>query len=162
LKIRLDAMMSYRVANAVKAFVSNRQGGLMLDFVGDHHPPRTSDPTWIKEFATSGGIAIISGDGRIRQNQIDLVAYIESGLIGIWVPSNFDDLKGYGQAALILRWFPMIVEKIKGSIARDCWQMPMSWTPTMNGFKRLMDPRDHPSAKQANPPAIIHQFRRNP
>lgn len=154
--------MSYRVANAIKAFVSNRQGGLVVDFVGDYHPPKTSDPTWIKDFAESGGNAIISGDSNIRQNPVDLIAYIESGLIGVWVPSNYDDLKGYGQAALILRWFPMIVEKIKCSTARDCWQLPMNWTPTMNGFKRLTDPRDHPSAKQANLPATIHQFRRAP
>jgi hypothetical protein len=153
-------MMSYRVANAVKAFVSNRQGGLEVDFVGDHHPPGTSDPTWIKAFSNSGGIAIISGDGNIRQNQIDLIAYIESGLIGIWVPKNYDDLKGYGQAALILRWFPMIVERIKTSKSGDCWQLPMSWTPTLLGFKHLTDPRNHPSAQEARPSSVVHQFRR--
>lgn len=159
MKIRLDAQISYRVANALKAFVSNRSGGLVIDWVGDDNPPGTTDPTWIRKYSESGGIAIISGDGKILQNRADLVAYIESGLIGFWVPHRFDDFKGYAQAAILLRWFPAIVEKVKASERGDCWQFPMSWTPDIKTFKQLRDPREHPSAATARPLATIHQFR---
>lgn len=113
-----------------------------------------------KEVRRGWGTAIICGDGNIRQNPVDLIAYIESGLIGFWVPPRYDDLKGYGQAALILRWFPTIVEKIKACSRSECWQIPFLWTPDMNGFKNLKDPREHPSAGAANPPIPLHQFRR--
>lgn len=133
-----------------------------MDWVGDDNPPKTSDPTWIKKYADEGGAAIICGDGNIRQNPVDLIAYVESGLIGFWVPPRYDDLKGYGQAALILRWFPVIVEKIKGCKRGECWQIPLQWTPDINGFKKLQDPREHPAASSVKPSATVHQFRRLP
>lgn len=56
MRIRLDENISYRVANSIKAFLSNRSGGLTVDWVGDDNPPRTSDPTWIKRYAEAGGL----------------------------------------------------------------------------------------------------------
>jgi hypothetical protein len=160
LRIRLDENISYKVADAIKAFLSNRSGGLIVDWVGDDNPPGTADPTWIKKYAEDGGIAFISGDANIRKNPVDLIAYIESGLIGFWVPPGYDDLRGYGQAALLLRWFPTIVEKIKSCSRGECWQIPLNWGSDINGLKLLRDPRLNPAVSVARLPGTIHQFRR--
>ncbi|KRR11299.1 hypothetical protein CQ12_05600 [Bradyrhizobium jicamae] len=140
MKIRLDENLSYRVAKALRAFLADRSG-LEVTWVRDFHPPGTDDPSWLKAFAAEGGNAILSGDARILQHWPNLIAYMESGLISFFPPSSFDDLKGFGQASLLLRWWPVIVEKTKLSQAGDCWRIPMTWTPDITRLERLRDPR---------------------
>jgi hypothetical protein len=162
LKVRLDENLSYRVAGAIRAILSGRTG-LTVDWVRDHHPPATTDPAWIFQFAKDGGNAILSGDSNILQNWPDLVAYMESGVISFFPPSRFEELKGYGQASLILRWWPCIIEKIKVSAPGDAWRLPWSWTPDVTAFTKLEDPRYNTAEKKrragVRATGTVHQFR---
>jgi hypothetical protein len=162
LKIRIDENLSPRVAAALKGFMGGRSG-FSVDYVGDHHPPRTSDPSWIRQFASEGGNAIISGDAKILANWPDLIAYMESGLIGFFPPPKFNDLKGAGQAALIMRWWPCIIEKAKVSKPSDCWRLKLIWNPDVTDFEALKDPRfataEARTGQGCQPVATVHQFR---
>jgi hypothetical protein len=163
LKIRLDENLSWRVVEAIRGFMTKRPG-FEIDWVRDHHPPGTSDPTWLRQFASDGGDAIISGDARILSHFPDLVAYKESGLIGFFPPPKFDDLRGAGQAALIMRWWPAIVEKLKISARGDTWRFPLIWsTPDVSKFEDLRDPRlDAPETRKGlgiGPVPALHPFR---
>jgi hypothetical protein len=162
LKVRLDENLSYRVAGAIRAIVSGRTG-LTVDWVRDHHPPSTTDPSWIFKFAQEGGNAIVSGDPNILQNWPDLVAYMESGLVSFFPPPRFNDLKGYSQAALILRWWPCVVEKIKVSAPGDAWRIPLSWTADITAFVKLEDRRLSTAEKRQQlgirAVGTVHQFR---
>jgi hypothetical protein len=162
LRVRLDENLSYRVADAVRAILSGRTG-LVVDWVRDEHPPGTTDPSWISKFAADGGNAIVSSDTNILQHWPDLIAYMESGLVSFFPPTGFDRLKGYGQASLIMRWWPCIVEKIKTSAQGDAWRIPMSWTPDVTTFKKLEDPRFNSAEKRRGlgirPVATLRQFR---
>jgi hypothetical protein len=137
-----------------------------VDWVRDEHPPCTTDPSWISKFATDGGDAILSGDSNILQHWPDLIAYMESGLVSFFPPSGFGRLNGYGQASLILRWWPCIVEKIKIAARGDAWRIPMTWTPDVTTFKKLVDPRfssaEDRLRRGVQPVATVHQFRRMP
>jgi len=53
----------------------------------------------------------LSGDPNILQHWPNLIAYIESGCIGFFPPSSFGELKGFGQASLLIRWWPAIIDK---------------------------------------------------
>lgn len=162
MKVRIDENMSRRVASALKGFMAG-QDGFIVDHVRDHHPPGTSDPSWIRSFAAEGGHAIVSGDARILQHWPDLVAYMESGLVSFFPPAKFDDLKGPGQAALIMRWWPAIVEKAKASSASQCWRLPLDWSPDLSKFKELKDPRFVTDAQRVEhgiaPAMTQHPFR---
>jgi hypothetical protein len=103
----------------------------------DEHPPGAKEPNWIRKFANDNGDVIVSGDFQILQHWPDLIAYIESGLISFFPPSGFGRLKGYGQAALIMRWWPAIIEKAKVSQRGDCWRIPWTWTPDVTKFEKL-------------------------
>jgi hypothetical protein len=87
------------------------------------------------------GLAMVSGDHNILQKPVNLVAYTESGLISIWPPHGWPELKRWGQAALLLRWWPLIKQKIMGSSPGDRWRIPMQWTPGIESFKPIHDPR---------------------
>jgi hypothetical protein len=140
LKIRLDENISFRVANALKAFMANKTG-FEVSCVRDDHGPKTPDPSWLNKFADNDGDAIVSGDPHIIQHWPNLVAYLESGLIAIFPPPEFLKLSGYGRAAFLIRWWPTIVEKIKMSERGRAWRPPMSWTPDITKFRELSDPR---------------------
>jgi hypothetical protein len=159
LKIRFDESVSKRVASAVLAITANRDG-YEVSWVRQLHGPATGDPSWIRAFAADGGTAIVSGDPNILQNWPDLIAYTESDLISFWPPKEYQRLKGYGKAALLVRWWPAIVEKIKLSGRGDRWRIPMSWTPDVTKFQAIKDPRiDGPAQANARLPAKIFPFK---
>lgn len=162
MKIRLDENISYRVADAIKAYMANRPG-FEVSWVRQDNDPGTSDPAWLTKFAADGGDAIVSGDARILQHWPDLVAYTESGLISFFPPPQYAELVGYGKAAFILRWWPAIVEKIKGAERGDRFRMPYSWAPDVSKFQVLVDPRlktDEQRAKNGiRPRAKVYQLR---
>lgn len=136
MKIRFDECISHRIAGAVTAITANRQG-FEVSHVRSDQLPGTSDPDWLRQFAADDGTAIISGDYEILQNWPDLIAYRESRLIGFFPPPAFKRLKAYGRAALLIRWWPAIIEKIKISDPGDTWRLPMNWTPDPTKFESI-------------------------
>jgi hypothetical protein len=163
LKIRLDENVSWRVAGALKASLSSEKKGLQVDWVRDHDPPKTSDPSWIRRFADEGGHAIISGDYNILQHWPNLIAYTESGLTSFFPPPAYQHLGGYGRAALIIRWFPAIVESIKSQERGSRWRLPMEWNADVTRLQPLKDPRIDTRQKQEergiNPAPRLYQLR---
>jgi hypothetical protein len=141
LKIRIDHNLSYRVARAVVAALANRDG-YEVSHVGDEHAPGTKDPDWLKQFAQEGGTVIVSGDCNILQNEPDLVAYTETGLISFFPPKPFERLNRFGKIAFWVRWWPEIIEKVKLSSSGDRWRVPMKWeNPSHILMEPLKDPR---------------------
>ena len=140
LKIRLDENLSPRVAKAVLALTENREG-FEVSHVRQMHGPGTDDPDWMSAFVREGGTAIIWGDYNILRNWPNLIAYKESGLIGLFPPPAFNGLVGYAKAALLIRWWPAILERVQLSSPGDTWRIPLHWTPNVKAFKLLEDPR---------------------
>lgn len=140
MKIKLDECIANRVALAVIAFTSNREG-YEVSYV--KHGDGSPDPDWMKTFAEEGGTAIVSGDHNILQDHWpNLVAYTASRLISFFPPSEYEHLNGFGRAAFIIRWWPAIVEKTKLSQPGDRWRLPMNWTAIdHNKMKSIKDPR---------------------
>lgn len=140
MKIRLDENVSPRVAKAILALAEGRQR-FEVSHVREVHGPKTADADWMMSFAQEGGTAIVSGDYNILRHWPDLIAYKESGLIGFFPPPAFNGWTGYAKAALLIRWWPSILEKIQRSSRGDTWRIPSRWTPDVSSFKRLDDPR---------------------
>lgn len=139
MKIRLDENISYRVADALLAYLANRSGFEVSHCT--HANPGEKDPTWLRNFAAEDGDVIISGDAQILQHWPDLVAYTESGLISFFPPAAFGKMKGYSRAAFILLWWPAMIEKAKGSRRGDRWRLPLSWTADPTKIEVIADPR---------------------
>lgn len=87
---------------------------------------------------------MISGDHNVLRDPVNLAAYAASGLISIWPPAGFPELKRFGQAALLVRWWLAIKAKIIASPAGSRWRIPLSWTPGIEKFVELRDPRMGP------------------
>lgn len=135
MKIAFDENISKRLIDVIRRLESD--SSIELGSVLDSTP----DPEWMFRFKDEGGIAMISGDHNILQEPVNLAAYTESGLISIWPPPGWPDLRRWGQAALLLRWWPVIKQKIIVSSPGDRWRIPMQWTPGIGAFKAIHDPR---------------------
>jgi hypothetical protein len=128
------------VVRALVEALPNRSG-FEVSHVGDVHPPKTTDPDWLRTFADEGGTAIVSGDFRITTNWVDLVAYTETGLISFFPPTVFERFDRFGKVAFLVRWWPAIVEKIKSSQQGDRWRLGSTWEPCHTKMQLLRDPR---------------------
>jgi hypothetical protein len=161
LKIRLDENLSFRIANALIAYMANRDGFEVSHntFVAQGH----KDPAWLIKFASDDGDMIISGDWKILQHWPDLVAFTESGLVSFFPPPQFGQMIGYARAAFILRWWPAMIEKYKVSARGDRWRLPPHWTPDQTKITALQDPRlktdDQKRERKIQPIGKVHQFR---
>lgn len=139
MKIKFDENISTRLVDAIVALetdVSVEIGSVRRDYGGG-----ISDPEWMFRFREEGGTAMISGDHNILQKPVNLAAYTASGLISIWPPAGWPELKRWGQAAIVVRWWPLIKQKIAASQAGDRWRLPMQWTTGIDAFKEIRDPR---------------------
>lgn len=139
MKIKFDENISTRLVDAICALESDQ--GIEIGSVHRDYQSGITDPAWMFRFRDEGGTAMISGDHAILQKPINLKAYTESGLISIWPPPRWPELKRWGQPALMIRWWPLIKARITASSKGDRWQFPMIWTPSIDGFKALRDPR---------------------
>jgi hypothetical protein len=138
-KIKFDENVSTRLVDAISILETDT--AIELTSVHRDYGEGIADPDWMFRFRDEGGIAMVSGDHAILQKPVNLKAYTEAGLISIWPSPGWPDLKRWGQSALMIRWWPLIKKKIAASSPGDRGRVPMIWTPTLEAFKPLRDPR---------------------
>ena len=139
MKIKFDENISPRLVDAIRRLEID--ASIELGSVLEDYGQGTADPQWMFRFRDEGGLAMVSGDHNILQKTVNLVASTESGLVSVWPPPGWPELKRWGQAALLLRWWPVIKQKIAASSLGDRWRIPMQWTPGIEAFKPIRDPR---------------------
>jgi hypothetical protein len=138
-KIKFDENISVRLVQAIRCL--EKDATIEISSVLEDYGNGLEDPEWMFRFRDEGGLAMVSGDHNILQKPINLVAYTESGLISIWPPPGWPRLKRWGQAALLFRWWPIIKQKIVASSAGDRWRITWQWTPSIEAFSVIHDPR---------------------
>lgn len=141
MKIRFDENISPRLVAAVRALEPDHL--VEITHIRDQYQTGLPDPDWMFQFRDEGGTAMISGDHNILQTPVNLKAYTESGLISIWPPANWPQYKRFGQAALVIVWWPAIKARIERSVDGEQWRIPPQWTPGVDLFKPLQNPRAH-------------------
>lgn len=139
MKIKFDENISPHIVQAIRCLETDR--AIKIESVLEDYGAGTSDPDWMFKFRDEGGVGMISGDHRILQDPVNLVAYTESGLISLWPDTGWQTLKRYGQAALLARWWPCIKERLSTSTKGQRWRIPMLWTPEVAKLKEMKDPR---------------------
>jgi PIN like domain len=140
MKIIIDENISPSIIKALREL--NKDPLVSILSVREGYGAGIEDPDWMFRFKDEGGAAMISGDENILKKTVNLAAYIESGLISVWPPSKWSDLKFWGQAALLVRWWPTICERVKTSTSGDRFRIPLSWSPNIENLKPMRDPRE--------------------
>lgn len=139
MKVIIDENISPKIIRALREL--NKDPSISIESVREGYGSGILDPDWMFRFKEDGGAAMVSGDENILRKSVNLTAYIESGLISVWPPSKWSDLKFWGQAALLVRWWPAICNRIKSAESGDRYRIPLSWTPSLENLKPMNDPR---------------------
>lgn len=140
MKIIIDENISPKIIKALREL--NKDPAISIFSVREGYGSGTPDPDWMFRFREDGGNAMVSGDENILKNNVNLTAYVESGLISVWPPSKWSDLKFWGQAALLVRWWPAICGRITSASRGERYRIPLSWTPSVENLKPMRDPRE--------------------
>ena len=96
--------------------------------------PRADDPDysakddapWIRRFAADGGRAIVSSDRRMLTKPHEKLALVQSGLVVIFFSGAWYDWKFCAKSALILHWWPTIMEAVS-SAEPGFYRVPIAW-----------------------------------
>lgn len=126
MKVRADEHVSRKIVRAISDLALS--DGWELTHVRDLHERRTADETWIPRFAADGGKAILSGDRKIRSRPNQIKSIRDSGLICIFLPSEWASSRRAIQAAFLIYWWSKIEFKILQSQPTDCWLVPFEFS----------------------------------
>jgi hypothetical protein len=122
LKIRADEHVSPKIVQAIRLLCLKSQWE--FSHVLEKHATRTADETWLPQFATEGGTAILTGDANILKRPHQLIAIRDTGLVSVVLSWQWTQAKRHEQAANIIYWWPKIQTAIESSVSGDCWPVP--------------------------------------
>lgn len=91
-------------------------------------PRAQSDVPWLEKFARSGGQVVISGDARMRGKLHEQRALSTAGFIVFFLARQWNQMKSHDKCAMLIRWWPIILEKMSGAKPGQFFEIPHSWT----------------------------------
>jgi len=136
--IRFDENISYRIPLALREL--RLPPGIEVESSTATNERGAEDVDWITAFAIRGGRCVVSGDERMRDRPPERAALEEAGFVAIFPPEGrfWKPLGMLGQAAFLIRWFPVIVELARDAEAGSHFRLPSVWTTVnLDAVKRL-------------------------
>lgn len=117
-----DNNISPRIARAI---------GCLADFDRDQvvhlkeqFPSNTVDTVWIPALAEEKSWIIVSGDSKIRTKPMEREAFARAGLTTFFFAKGWMNTSFWGQAALLVRWWPKIREQAGLAVSGSFFEIP--------------------------------------
>jgi hypothetical protein len=105
--------------------------GVTVVSASDFKPPgEAGDEHWVRRFAADGGRMLISGDERMRTVPQERAALSTHRIITFFFDSRWNKSNGFVKCAMLLNWWPRIIEIAASSRPGQCWQIPFQWNWT--------------------------------
>lgn len=126
--IRFDENISYRIPDALRAL--RLPPDIVVESSSEAGEQGMADIDWITAFAARGGKCVVSGDERMRDRPPERAALESAGLVAIFPPEGrfWSALGIMGQAAFLIRWFPVIAELARTARPGSHFRLPGAWT----------------------------------
>jgi hypothetical protein len=152
LKIALDEHIGEAIVEALTA-LSGEDKVLRCELVSARKYTASikaaTDIPWVEKFKADGGKIIISGDMRMRGKLHEQKALRDAGFTVFFPARPWNNLKVYAKTAMLIRWWPIILEKARSGQHDRFYEIPMSWNGTE--FKEVTPPaRKKPGRKKAS------------
>ena len=130
MKVALDEHFPKNVSKALKALSGEDQLlRVRLYSARDYSVPRAkSDVPWLERFAKAGGKVIISGDAKMRGKLHERQALIAAGFVVFFLARKWNQMRGHDKCAMLIHWWPRILEKLGGAEPGQFFEIPHSWT----------------------------------
>lgn len=113
------------------------------------------DENWIRRFARARGHVVVTADTRIRANLHEQAAFYRAGMITFFFDAKWHRLPLNQRAAVLMLWWPLILEKAQESQPGDSWEIPARLS--IKEMRCVTPPAEaiakHPKAKGKIPPS---------
>ncbi len=139
MKVAFDEHVPSALVHAFQAFANERKfrqltGGLIVEKAKDHAPKpgdedylKGNDGPWIRRFAQAGGKIIITGDTEMISVPHERLALLQEKMIVIFFASKWSNWKFHKKCALLMFWWPEIVQTVKKADEATFWRVPSSF-----------------------------------
>jgi hypothetical protein len=139
LKVAFDEHIPIALVRVFEIFVEERSlkkriGGVAIESAKNYAPApgdpdysRGSDVPWIRRYSRAGGKVIISGDTRMKSLPHERLALMEEGMIVVFFSSKWSGWKFPKKCALLLVWWPVVVETVRTAQPGSFFRVPTSW-----------------------------------
>jgi len=138
LKIALDENIPAAVVKMLSGLAKGDDSHRVVVVSARKYRPidERGDENWIRRFARARGKVIVTGDGRIRKDLHEQAALFQAGMITFFFDAAWNGFTLNNKAAMLMTWWPAIIEKAKISKPGDSWEMPSNWTVKEMRFVR--------------------------
>lgn len=132
MKVAFDEHVPKDVARALEALSGeNRLLRVTLHSARSYAVPRApSDVPWLEEFAKAGGKVVVSGDAKMRGKLHEQRALSTAGFVVFFLARPWNQMKCHEKCAMLIRWWPLILEKIEAAQPGQFFEIPHSWNST--------------------------------
>lgn len=142
MKIALDEHIGEAIVEALMA-LSGEDRMLRVELISARKYSGSikalSDVPWVEKFATSGGKVIVSGDFRMRSKLHEQKALTDAKMIVFFPARRWNNLRVHAKTAMLIRWWPILLEKAHNSQAGKFYEIPISWNGTT--FREVTPPK---------------------
>lgn len=90
-------------------------------------PGESGDQNWVKRFRRARGTVVVTGDKRIRGNLHEQAAFFEAGMVVFFFEPAWNEMPLNSKSAMLMQWWPTILEQARKSRRGDFWEIPCSW-----------------------------------
>jgi hypothetical protein len=135
--IRFDENISRRIPDALRQL--RLPEDVEIETAFEARAVGQADVDWLADFALREGSCIVSGDERMRDRPAERAALQAAGIVAVFPPEGrfWTPLRLYGQAAFLIRWFPIIVRLAQDSEPGEHFRLPSSWTLDIESVRKL-------------------------
>jgi len=142
IKVALDANVPQRLVWMLQSGFGDQ--GFEFLWEPNFAAANAKDEAWTAAFRRFGGQLVITGDKNLAKRPHQILAFMESGLIGFFFERRWANHDLPFKAAHMMIWWPRIQSKFGECKPRECW-----WVPGILGggdFRRAELPQ-HVQAK---------------
>lgn len=138
LKVRFDENISPRLVKALNV-VGAVDFEVDISHLRDVKHLGSADEVWLRAFHRDGGCAIISADSDFHKVPGQIIALIECGMTGIFLPKRCHSMKMHQKVGYLMYWWPKIIERIATSPGAKVWELPFNLDVETPMKERVVD-----------------------
>ena len=126
-KVALDVCTPKRLVGMLQSGFGDQ--GFEFIYETQFAPATAEDQFWATAFRRFGGEIVITGDKNIAKRPHQIIAFKDNDLICFFCEGRWSEMPQAYKAAHLIYWWPRIQEKIRKSVPRDCWWIPLMIKP---------------------------------